>query len=284
MRKYTTEEFMKSNKNLHIFRCGSTSAVSDVSVHTHEFIEIVYVLSGEMVHEIDGCRYNTARGDMLFMNYGCTHAFSSESTYTYVNILFSPELMADAVITTQNAFSVLSLSAFNEMRSAQDSGCVRFFGKERDEIETLIFSMLEEYEEKQTSWETVLGNLLTNLIIKMLRKTELGIGKSEMDGIWQSLSEYIDQNLDSRLTLAALAEKCFYNPSYFSRIFKEKFGVSLTEYITRKRLSHAIMLLSESVLSVEEIGECVGFPDKNSLYHAFSRYLGTTPGEYRRTR
>ena len=284
MRKYTTEEFMKSNKNLHIFRCGSTSAVSDVSVHTHEFIEIVYVLSGEMVHEIDGCRYNTARGDMLFMNYGCTHAFSSESTYTYVNILFSPELMADAVITTQNAFSVLSLSAFNEMRSAQDSGCVRFFGKERDEIETLIFSMLEEYEKKQTSWETVLGNLLTNLIIKMLRKTELGIGKSEMDGIWQSLSEYIDQNLDSRLTLAALAEKCFYNPSYFSRIFKEKFGVSLTEYITRKRLSHAIMLLSESVLSVEEIGECVGFPDKNSLYHAFSRYLGTTPGEYRRTR
>ena len=284
MRKYTTEEFMKSNKNLHIFRCGSTSAVSDVSVHTHEFIEIVYVLSGEMVHEIDGCRYNTARGDMLFMNYGCTHAFSSESTYTYVNILFSPELMADAVITTQNAFSVLSLSAFNEMRSAQDSGCVRFFGKERDEIETLIFSMLEEYEEKQTSWETVLGNLLTNLIIKMLRKTELGIGKSEMDGIWQSLSEYIDQNLDSRLTLAALAKKCFYNPSYFSRIFKEKFGVSLTEYITRKRLSHAIMLLSESELSVEEIGECVGFPDKNSLYHAFSRYLGTTPGEYRRTR
>ena len=284
MRKYTTEEFMKSNKNLHISRCGNTSAVSDVSVHTHEFIEIVYVLSGEMVHEIDGCRYNTARGDMLFMNYGCTHAFSSESTYTYVNILFSPELMADAVITTQNAFSVLSLSAFNEMRSAQDSGCVRFFGKERDEIETLIFSMLEEYEEKQTSWETVLGNLLTNLIIKMLRKTELGIGKSEMDGIWQSLSEYIDQNLDSRLTLAALAEKCFYNPSYFSRIFKEKFGVSLTEYITRKRLSHAIMLLSESVLSVEEIGECVGFPDKNSLYHAFSRYLGTTPGEYRRTR
>lgn len=283
MRRYTTEEFMKSNKNMHIFRCKGTPSASD-GVHTHEFIEIVYVLSGEMVHEIDGCRYRTARGDMIFMNYGCTHNISSESDYTYVNILFSPEMMADAVITAQNAFSVLSLSAFNEMCSAQDSGCVRFFGKERDEIETLIFSMLEEYEKKQTSWETVLGNLLTNLIIKMLRKTELCIKKSEMDGIWQSLSEYIDQNLDSRLTLAALAEKCFYNPSYFSRVFKEKFGVSLTEYITRKRLSYAIELLSESDLSVDEISERVGFSDKNSLYHAFSRYLDTTPGEYRRTR
>ena len=251
-------------------------------MHTHDFIEIVYVLSGEMVHEIDGCSYRACHGDMLFMNYGCRHAFTSEGDYTYVNILFSPEVMADTVITAQNAFSVLSLSAFNEMRAAQDFGCVRFFGKERDGIETLIFSMLEEYEKKQTSWQTVMGNLLTNLIIKMLRKTELGLAAGETDGIWQSLSDYIDQNLDGRLTLSALAEKCFYNPSYFSRVFKEKFGVSLTEYVTRKRLSHAVELLSESELSVDEICERTGFRDKSTLYHAFSRYLGTTPGEYRR--
>ena len=62
MRRYTTEEFMKSNKNMHIFRCHGTPSSSD-GVHTHEFIEIVYVLSGEMVHEIDGCRYRTARGE-----------------------------------------------------------------------------------------------------------------------------------------------------------------------------------------------------------------------------
>ena len=284
MRIYTTKEFMKSNKNLHIFQCSGSPSVPDFNVHTHDFIEIVYVLSGEMVHEIDGCDYHTARGDMLFMNYGCTHTFSSDGAYTYVNILFSPELMADAVITAQNAFSVLSLSAFNEMRSAQDSGCVRFFGKERDEIEALILSMLDEYEKKQTSWETVLGNLLTNLIIKMLRKTELGITKSELDGIWQSLSEYIEKNLESRLTLSDLAKKCFYNPSYFSRVFKEKFGVSLTEFITRRRLTHAIKLLEETDFPIDEIGRRSGFAAKNSIYHAFARYLGTTPGEYRRGR
>ncbi len=284
MRIYTTEEFMKSSKNFHIFRCGGNPSVSDGGVHTHEFIEIVYVLKGDMVHEIDGCRYRARRGDILFMNYGCTHTFSSDGAYAYINILFSPALMADAVITAENAFSVLSLSAFNEMRSAQDSGCIRFFGKERDEIEALILSMLAEYEQKQTSWQTVVGNSLTNLIIKMLRKTEVGLAKNELHGIWQSLCAYIDENLDSRLTLSALAEMCFYNPSYFSRVFKEKFGVSLTEYITRRRLTAAISLLSESDLSVDAIGERVGFSDKNSLYHAFSRYLGTTPGEYRRGR
>ena len=284
MRIYTSEEFMKSNKNMHVFKSKAEPSKDDGGVHTHDFIEIVYVLSGEMTHEIDGCRYRTAHGDMLFMNYGCTHNFFSEGESTYVNILFSPEVMSSAVITAQNAFSVLSLSAFNEMRSAQDFGCVRFFGKERDEIESLILSMLDEYEKKQTSWETVLGNLLTNLIIKMLRKTELGLGKNELDGIWQGLTEYIDTHIDARLTLSDLAEKCFYNPSYFSRVFKEKFGASLTEYITRKRLANATTLLSESDLSIEAICERTGFADKSSLYHAFSRYLGCSPGEYRRGR
>lgn len=284
MRIYKTEEFMKSSKSLHVFRLNGKDSKQDGALHTHDFIEIVYVLSGEMTHEIDGCRYRTARGDLLFMNYGCKHAFSAEGTYSYVNILFSPALMADAVITAQNAFSVLSLSAFNELRAAQDFGCVHFFGQEREQIEAMVLSMLEEYEKKQTSWETVLGNLLTNLIIRMLRKNERGMERGELLGIWQSLSEYIDQNLDTRLTLGALAEKCFYNPSYFSRVFKEKFGVSLTEYITKRRLSYAKELLAQSELSMEEIADRAGFADKNSLYHAFSRYLGTKPGEYRRGR
>ena len=106
--------------------------------------------------------------------------------------------------------------------------------------------------------------------------------QGESSDLWDKLLKYIDDNLSSELSLPYLAKKCFYNPSYFSRVFKEKFGVSLTEYITRKRLSHAIDLLSESEISVEEICERTGFADKSSLYHAFSRYLGKTPGEYRR--
>ncbi len=47
MRVYTTDEFMKSSKSLHVFRCnGGVNDRGDV--HTHDFIEIVYVLAGEM--------------------------------------------------------------------------------------------------------------------------------------------------------------------------------------------------------------------------------------------
>jgi len=104
----------------------------------------------------------------------------------------------------------------------------------------------------------------------------------ESERIWRELSDYIDENLGTRLTLTELAERCFYNPSYFSRIFKEKFGVSFVEYVAKKRLDCALRMLTETDLSIDEISAAVGFSERSSMHHAFSRYLGQTPADYRK--
>ena len=57
--------------------------------------------------------------------------------------------------------------------------------------------------------------------------------------------------------------------------------MSLVEYITRKRLAFAVKLLSESELSVDEISEAAGFSDRSGFYHAFSKYIGGAPSDYR---
>lgn len=278
MKIYTTEEFMKHSKSMHISICGRVGAEPS---HTHDFIEIVYVLSGQMTQVINGKEYKVGHGDLLFMNYGCTHEFYSETDYSYVNILFSPELMTEEVSSPSSVFSLLSLTAFNEMRNDSDFGLISFVGNERKEIEDIILAMTKEYSEKKRSWETVMGNYFNTLIIKMLRKTELGIEQTEINKMWQELSDYIDMNIGEKLTLSSLASKCFYNPSYFSRIFKEKFGVPFMEYISRKRVELSVRLLNDTDLSIDEICERSGFADRSSFYHAFSRYIGTTPSKYR---
>ena len=280
MHIYTTEEFMEHSKSMHIFKCDVRPGHMDT--HTHEFIEIVYFLSGHMTHIINGQTYKVKHGDILFMNYGCTHSFFYNEELSYINILFSPEVMSEKIVTPSNAFSILSLSTFNNMRNESNYGKISFSGAERREIEDIVLAMLKEYNEKKTSWEAVLGNYLNTLIVKMLRKTEMGIEPSEIRDIWQELSEYIDNNLDLKLTLSDLAQKCFYNPSYFSRIFKEKFKISFVEYITQKRLAHAVDLLKNTELSVSDVGRRVGFSDSKAFYHAFSRQYHCTPSEYRK--
>ena len=219
---------------------------------------------------------------MIFVNYGSTHAFAARGEFSYVNICFSPEVVGDAIVTAENAFSLLSLTAFHEMCREADDGLISFFGEERRQIESIIDAMLDEYRGRQTSWDRVMENYLNILITRMLRKTERGVRHAELSDVWRELLEYIDRNPGAELTLSALAQKCFYNPSYFSRVFKEKFGMSPGAYVSRKRVEHAAGLLCESELSIEAICERSGFADRSTFYHAFSKHMGMTPAEYRR--
>ena len=121
------------------------------------------------------------------------------------------------------------------------------------------------------------------LITMMLRKNA-PLAEAETGGPWEELRTYIDENLSSELTLSALAKKSFYNPSYFSRSFRRRFGVSLTEYVSRRRIALAVSLLEEGELSTDAIIARCGFSDRSGFYHAFSKYTGKTPSKLRRAR
>ena len=280
MRVYKSSDFIENGKTIRVFR--GVREERNEPPHVHEFIEIIYILKGEANQYVDGRCYPVSHGDVLFINYGSTHAFdTSKGAFTYINICFSPEVMSDSMINEKNAFSLLSLTAFNELCSETDGAQISFFGSERREIEDILFAMLRETRSKQTSWDRVLESYLNILITKMLRKIEAGMETQEIGGIWQELSYYIDSNLDAELSLGSLAQKCFYNPSYFSRVFKEKFKMSLVEYVNRRRVDGAIKLLEDSDLSIDEISRRVGFADRSSFYRAFSKYVKSTPSDYR---
>ena len=278
MRIYKTEDLIERGKSLHIF--SSKSREGAMPPHTHDFIELVYVRSGEAEQCVDGNTYRVSHGDLIFLNYGCSHAFEPIDQFSYTNICFSPETVGDAIITRENAFSLLSLTAFHEICGDASGGKLSFFGAERTEIENVLDAMLNEYREKKPLWYTVLESYLNILITKMLRRVEQGMEKEVIGETWR-LAEYIEENPDADLSLPTLAKQCFYNPSYFSRVFKEKFQMSPVEYVTRKRLEHAIGLLCETELSVDEIGVHLGFSDRSNFYRAFSKYIGGKPSDYR---
>jgi len=280
LKQYKSERLMEKGTRLHIFANTKTDAEPE---HRHDFIELVYVTAGQALEYVDRQCHRVACGDLIFINYGASHAFTPLDTYSFINICFSPEVVSDDIIKAENAFSLLSLTTFNELCSESCGGMLTFSGTERTEIESILTAMCREYKEKQPSWHTVMESYLNILITKMLRKTVMGIRKEELGDVWSELSAYIDLHLGEELTLKSLASRCFYNPSYFSRVFKEKFGVSPVEYITRKRVDHAARLLCETDLTVDEISARSGFTDRSGFYRVFARYTGKTPSEYRKT-
>ena len=279
MKIYKIDDMINNGEYIHIFTANCTR---EIMIHTHDFIELVYVVSGSAIEVVNGEEYSVKQGDVIFINCGGLHSFRPSDHLVYYNVCFLPDLMANSIITPDNAFPILLFTAFNEMRGETESGLITFKAQERKTIEALFEMMLLEQQEKKKNWNIIMESCLNIIITRMLRKTQICEGEISFDSTWSELLEFIDTNLDSDLSLSMLARKCFYNPSYFSRVFKEKFGVSPITYINQKRVGYAAELLRSTDVLVNEICHRCGFADRSSFYRIFTKYIGVAPSEYRK--
>ncbi len=97
------------------------------------------------------------------------------------------------------------------------------------------------------------------------------------------LLQYINIHYAENLYLDKIAEEFNTTPKYFSNYFKKAFGINFVEYLNKIRISHAKELLKNSELTVNEIGERVGYLNPSTFTSTFKKYSGITPSEYRKS-
>lgn len=97
----------------------------------------------------------------------------------------------------------------------------------------------------------------------------------------QQIIEQIHTRLDEALSLEELAQLVHMSPRHFSRLFKEKTGLSPHQYILQARVRRAEYLLLHTDLSIAEIAHIVGFHSQSHLNRHFKRALGITPKQLR---
>lgn len=248
-------------------------------LHTHDFVEFIYILSGKAVQIINDCRFEVKHGDVIFINYKNEHAFETDDEFEYINVCLDAEFFS-SLFKKDNFSPIISLTAVDELKKFQ-ARAVSFQGEERKDCEALLFGMLKEYSAKKLFWEKSLVNYMNIYINMLLRKLSQRYIHDDIGDKWSEIIEYIESNLSEELTLSVIAQRCFYNPSYFSRIFKEKFNMSVSEFITRKRIERAKNLLETTDMTIEAISKAVGYTNRSALYRAFLRIEGFSIGDYR---
>lgn len=92
---------------------------------------------------------------------------------------------------------------------------------------------------------------------------------------------YIDGNLTDNLSLSTIAEVLNVSSSYLSGLFRKETGHTLTDYITRRRVRHAMHLLKNTRLQVQTVAQHCGILDVQYFSKIFKRISGMTPKEYR---
>lgn len=95
---------------------------------------------------------------------------------------------------------------------------------------------------------------------------------------------YISENIqDPELTPDLVANYFDFNSTYLSRLFKQYFDLSISDYILEKRLDAAQQLLVDTDLPVKEISHACGILNTNYFFTLFKKHFGETPTQYRQS-
>ena len=276
MQSYKADEVFRAGEGI----CVKKERARDKSPHIHEFIELIYISSGEGTEIVGGVELTVRKGDLLFINFGESHAFS-KSDMNFVNILIRPEFISEVLVNSENILDIFALPQFSSISGEFSRECiVSFSGDELVRMSEIVNTMLYEFEEKRSGYITLL-HAYTQIVFTMLIRRLKG-HCSYKEKIPSKILSYIDEHISEKLTLSDIAENCFYNPSYFSRKFKNVYGKRLVEYIKERRLDKAAEMLADGEYTVDAVIEAVAFPGKTHFYKEFRKRFSMTPNEYRK--
>lgn len=101
------------------------------------------------------------------------------------------------------------------------------------------------------------------------------------DEIIKKAKNYITQNLSLDISRLDVANAVHLEPSYFSKYFKKKVGMTFQDYLLQERI-HKVMDLLEKDYKVQDAMKEAGFHNRNYFNQVFKKYTGGSPSEYKR--
>lgn len=93
--------------------------------------------------------------------------------------------------------------------------------------------------------------------------------------------QYIADHFHESIQLSEVAKKLYLSTAYFSRLFKEKTGMTFSDYLANCRVERARQLLATTDLSIAEVSAAIGYQEANSFSRLFKARTGQSPSDYR---
>ena len=255
----------------------------DFPMHKHNYVEILYMCSGQTVHTIDGNRLVLKKGELLFMNQSAYHSIDrAEEDDIGINFVVLPEFMdvAFEMIGSNNILGQFILSALR--KGSEDISHLHFRVADVLPVQNLVENMIYNIITRQPNNRKINQNTMGLLMLQLLNYTDLIEQEFSVqyNGLVIAALRQIEENYKEE-SLQELAEAQSVSISYLSRVIKQVTGRTYKDLLVEKRMGKAAELLENSRIPVTDIITAVGYSNTSYFYREFKQRFGVTPHEYR---
>ena len=248
----------------------------NVETHSHDYYEFYFFLEGEVTMFYSDSSHRMKNGDMVIIPPGMQHHVQiHDPAVPYRRVVFW---------ITKSFLSKLSVHSEEFLfltGKADDSGFAWHFNEVTfNTVQRKIFHVIEEIFSDRFGRRMAVALGINDLLLFLNRTVYESLhperyGKSEKK-LDRNLIRYIEEHINEDLRLDTLSELFFVSKYHISHLFKDKMGISLHQYILKKRLAMSKDALINGRKPSEVFRE-YGFSDYSVFYRAFVKEFGLSP-------
>jgi len=251
-----------------------------ISLHTHDYCEMCIFVRGNMRHIVESSTYELEEGDIFICRDNELHHGISISESCYERYVFYfPSDIFDHLSKGRN-----QLLPFLRADNSKNHNLIKPDENTKLELFDILKKVRTMFENHPMSYEaqaysyiirifSLIGNLYRSSgYIAHQRYIPLHIEKA---------LDYINNNFSTLSGISEISDYLHINPQYLARSFKRYMGVSITYYITNKRISKSKEILHGDA-NVTDACFASGFNSTSYYIKIFRDMVGKTPAQYKR--
>lgn len=240
------------------------SSNSLVDKHFHKSIEILYLLSGQMLTTIGNRTFTAEQDEIIFVHNYYVHSFTPDPSYQKYFLVVPVDYSSDVnkILHSSTLPAKMEDKEFN-----------------RNVLLPIFERLYKDYSQlpslaKKGYLNVIMGHLLQHYPSHPIENN----GNIEF---MVDVLHYIDEHYAEEITLDSLSSNFGYNKYYFSRLFNHYIGESLSNYINIIRLQHFMQFTKDKEnFSISNLALQCGFDSLTTFYRYFKKIYNDTPKNY----
>ena len=247
------------------------------SLHYHDYYELIIFEEGNVDYICESTYVHPEPGNILLISPGMFHMSKigcEETVYKRHVFYLYPD-----------AFDSLGCEALVGFLKDASKGLTVYLLPEKDQsLLLLLLHQLSEalkHEEKPTYRALARGLILQIFfLINESNSTFRDYGTILPENLL-AIKQYIEQNFKQISCVKEVADHFFYSREYVSRLFRQYFNTTVSNYIKARQIAYSQSLIEQGC-SISEACYRSGFENMSTFIRSFRNITGMTPSEYRK--
>lgn len=254
-------------------------SVDSFEMHWHNLMEILLVLEGTVEVRIGGQDYYLKENDFILIN--CNELHSTKRIKDD-NILLALQINPDFFKDYFPQINKIKIDCKSFNARKEEQGKFDFIRWYIGKIVLESNKKIKGYKLRIGSYLYLLGDyLINNFKYDILDNDKEELRDSDIFRL-KRIADYVNVNIDKKITLKEIAEKEHISYYYLSHFIKDKTGMSFQEYLNYMRLDRAVNMLRNTDKSITEISNNSGFSNISFFNKIFKENYSCTPTGYRK--